>query len=140
MNFKNCSAQSTSYSILALLIVVTLAFIPLQVMMNEESEEVDDLSNYENLLNNKVYGITALIDNELYFNTEKTITINYIKLGGVDCSISGEYKGKLKFDVSSCLNKNVESTISIEVNTNLGSFKDETFVEKNIFSSYGLEE
>lgn len=139
MKVNKIKAQSTSYSILALLIVASLAFIPFQIIM-EDNSEVDSLEEYSELVDSKVYGITALIDDILYFNTEKEIKINYVKIGNIDCSISGEYVGKLKFDVSNCISKNVGSSLSIEVNTNLGTFKDETFVEKNIFSAYDLEE
>ncbi len=140
--FNNCFGQSTISSIFTLLIVVVLTVLPFHFAVSEYSNSggssVSISDDNLEVLQQRV-GIESLVDGTLYLNSGKSMEIHFVKIGDIDCEISGKYSGVTKFDVSMCLNNINEVSPKIIVSTNEGVFSDEYFIEKNMYTKFELE-
>ena len=138
----NCSGQSTISSIGILLIVAVLTFLPFNLALSEASDSHINIEESEKLnlrTENLNFGIEALIDDFLYINLEENTIINFIKIGIIDCNISGIYSKMNNFNVSNCLYSNIKVSPIIIVDTNKGIFKSEAYIENNLFGEFDTE-
>jgi hypothetical protein len=140
----NCLGQSNISSIFVLLIVIVLAILPFHYLMFQYSDSAKSseklILGSENLkVLEKRIGIEVLVGEVLYFNSGDSIEIEFVKIGDVDCEISGKYFGVTKLDVKICLSKVHEVSPDIVVSTSQGIFSDEAYIEKNLYGKFEMD-
>lgn len=135
----NLRAISPVVATALLLVVAVVAVVGFQAFFSSYSSGL--FSKVETQSETSVGNtqIENLIGNSVYFKNSNTenITINSVKVNGVDCNYSGNASnGMNEINVSSCLQDIVTTTPEVVIYTNNGIYSEKFFVKDTSIYTY----